>query len=419
MKKDKIFYGWYIVAGATLLLAVVPPGVVSLASLYQGLVVSDFGITEGAFALNSALLQGVGIFLAPLASRLLSTDKFKKVLIIALTVFGLGYMGYGLAQNVLQLYIISLILGVAFTFGTMLPVALMISNWFVHKRGLAISIAMTGIGIGGFLFSPLVTNLLATYSWRITYMIYGALMLAVALPLSLFVFKRTPQDMGLQPLGVEEEIASDIEKNPAKVAQFKAGVTQPLGQIMKKPFFIMFLLGIMLNGLINGGTIGQYPAAINVVQQNPGITATAIMTYSFIGIGGKLLVGRLNDKYGMVSTTILTYSAMIASLLFMLNGQHMWAIYGAAITYGFALPSGSVTPPLVTSAIFADQNYGRAYGYASSATQLGMTLGSLTVASIFSATGSYSNAWIMLIILTLITLASMLGAYYNSRKYID
>lgn len=419
MKNSKIFYGWYIVAGATLLLAVVPPGVISLASLYQSLVAEDFGISAGTFALNSAILQGVGIFLAPLASRLLSSDKFKLVLITSLSVFGLAYMSYGFAQNIWQLYIISFVLGVAFTFAAMMPVALMISNWFVHKRGLAISIAMTGIGIGGFLFSPLVTYLLEAYGWQRTYMIYGAIMLVIALPLALFVFKRTPQDMGLQPLGVEEELNTDIEENPAKAIQPKTGVTRPIENIMKEPFFIMFLLGLMLNGIINGGTIGQYPAAIKSLYPGQAITATAIMIYSFVGIGGKLLTGRINDKFGMVFSTVFTYSAMIISLLFMINGQYTWAIYGAAISYAFALPSASVMPPLVTTAIFADQNYSRAYGYASSALQLGMTIGSLTVASIFSATGSFNTAWMILVGLSLVTIASLLGAYYNSRKYID
>ena len=54
---------------------------------------------------------------------------------------------------------------------------------------------MTGIGIGGFILSPLITLWIEHYGWRATYMIYASIVLIVLLPISLFVFKEKPEDM--------------------------------------------------------------------------------------------------------------------------------------------------------------------------------------------------------------------------------
>ena len=77
----------------------------------------------------------------------------------------------------------------------------------------------------------------------------------------------------------------------------------------------------------------------------------------------------------------------------------------------------TVTPPLITSAIFGAEKYGEAYGIANSFTQIGLSLGALMVAAVYDTSGSYNTAWILLILLTLGAFAGWVGAYAVSRKY--
>ena len=67
----------------------------------------------------------------------------------------------------------------------------MITNWFAKKRGLAMSIAMAGIGVGGTIFSPIVTMLLGKYGWRHTYQIMALIVLVIALPAAFFILRKT------------------------------------------------------------------------------------------------------------------------------------------------------------------------------------------------------------------------------------
>src|SRR5204863_7624611 len=58
-----------------------------------------------------------------------------------------------------------------------------ISAWFDRRRGLALGIAMSGVGLGGFIMPQLAQALIERVGWRGAYPILGLLTLAIAFPL--------------------------------------------------------------------------------------------------------------------------------------------------------------------------------------------------------------------------------------------
>ncbi len=413
MKKSKIFYGWWIVAGAVVLTSTLVPGVVAMANKFLIPVTEDMGISRSAFTLSNTILQAMGIFLSPIAAKKITTGNLRNIQSTAIVIFTLAYASYGLAKSPIHLYISSFIIGICYLFSTIIPISIVITNWFEKKRGLAMSIAMTGIGIGGAILSPLITFFLEKFGWRTSYMLLAGIFLLIALPISLFVFKKKPEDMGLQPYGANEELkAGQANKKVFKTET----VNLPTKSVFGKPFFIILLIGMVLNGIINSGALGQFPPALEGLQGGK-IAAAVISLYSLVGIGGKLLVGWINDRWGAVVSSIFGCGTFGLAFVFMLFGDKLFAVYAMAIVFGLGIAIGSVSPPLVTSAIFGTEQYGEVYGYVSSAIQIGMSVGSLFVASMYDATGSYQVAWIILLILTACTLMSWMGAYYQSRKY--
>lgn len=92
-------------------------------------------------------------------------------------------------------------------------------------------------------------------------------------------------------------------------------------------------------------------------------------------------------------------------------------LYLMAVVFGLGLAIGSVLPPLITSAMFGTEKYGEAYGLANSATQVGLSLGSLMVAALNDLNGSYFIAWVLLLVLTFVTFLGWMGAFALSRKF--
>ena len=87
------------------------------------------------------------------------------------------------------------------------------------------SIAMAGIGVGGTIFSPVITWLLGAYGWRSTYRIMALIILVLALPAALFILRKRPEDMGLLPYGSEDAAIQDAA---SKRIPKKADIVFPL-----------------------------------------------------------------------------------------------------------------------------------------------------------------------------------------------
>lgn len=413
MKKGKIFYGWWVILGCILITCTMVPPIMALSNKYLLQVTSEMGISRSSFTLANTILQALGIFISPFVAKKLAKGNMRKIQSISIIGYVLAYASYSLAQNVIHLYISAFLLGVFFLNSTMIPVSMMVTNWFVKKRGLAMSLAMAGIGVGGFVFSPVITYLLEAFGWRSTYRIMALIILIIALPTSMFLLRKKPEDMGLEPYGANEEVAT-ANKQPLK--KEVKGVLISVSQSKFKLFFWLLLIGMLGNGIINGGSLGQFPPAIEEMH-GPAIQASIISIYSLVGILGKLILGWLNDKFGIMVSTIVGCVAFGISFIFMLMGENVAMLYIMAVLFGLGDAIGTVTPPLITSAVYGSEKYGEAYGIANSATQIGLSIGSLMVAAIFDVSGSYTPAWIVLLILTVVTCVGWSGSFILSRRH--
>ena len=413
MKKQKVFYGWWVVLGCIVITCTMVPLIMSLSNKFLIQITEELNITRSAFTLANTILQSLGIFLSPIVARKLAKGNMRKIQSFSIIGFVLAYGSYAFAQNVFHLYISAFLVGIFYLNATLIPVSMMITNWFIKKRGLAMSLAMSGIGLGGVIFSPVVTFFLTNYGWRKTYLFMALIVLILALPTALFILKKKPEDMGLQAYGRDEE-----EANIKKSTKVSQGLLISTEDSKKKVFFWIILFAMLTNGIINSGSLGHFPPALEEMH-GPTVQAAIISLYSFIGIFGKLAIGWIDDKFGTIVSTTVGCVTFALAFVFMLLGTNATLLYPMALFFGLGNAIGTVTPPLITSAVFGADRYGEVYGIVNSATQVGLSIGSLFIASIYDASGSYTAAWIILFVITIITYSGWICSYVLSRKYSD
>ena len=342
MERKKIYYGWFVVFGCLMITCTMVPPIMALSNKFLIQVTGELQISRSAFTLANTILQGLGIFLSPVVSARLARGNMKRIQTVSIIGFVLSYASFSLATNVIHLYISSFFTGIFFLNASLIPVSMMITNWFVKKRGLAMSIAMAGIGVGGTIFSPVITWLLGAYGWRSTYRIMALIILVLALPAALFILRKRPEDMGLLPYGSQDSTieSSSLQDSSSRDAASKripqkADVVFPLSvkESRTKLFFILFIFGMLCNGLINTGSLGHFPPAIEELQ-GPQVQALIISMYSMIGIFGKLVLGWLNDRFGVVASTAFGCITFALSFIFILFGQNISMLYIMAFLFG-------------------------------------------------------------------------------------
>ena len=69
--------------------------------------------------------------------------------------------------------------------------AAFLPKWFERKRGLAVGIAMAGIGFGMLFLIPAVEKVISLHGWRMAYIVLAVLVLFIVGPLNLLFSRRS------------------------------------------------------------------------------------------------------------------------------------------------------------------------------------------------------------------------------------
>ena len=150
---------------------------------------------SGAFALSRA----EGALLGPLEGFLVDRLGTRRMVIVGYLIMGLGFIFYSQIQSVWHFYVAYIAISLGSGVGGWIAFVTLINNWFSRRRALAMSIAVSGIQLGGFLV-PLMAWGIESHGFRMTALGIGIVLIVVAVPASRFV-RNLPEDVGSRPDG--------------------------------------------------------------------------------------------------------------------------------------------------------------------------------------------------------------------------
>jgi MFS family permease len=196
------FYGWWV-AGGFALMVFLSSGIRFTAGPFLKPMVDELGLDRASLSLVlsvSFFLYGVFTpFLGGLAERV----GARAVTAGGAVVLAGSLAATGLATRLWHLHVIyglAAALGVAAT-GPAVGSAV-VSRWFVRRRATALSLLGAASMAGMSALVPVTTWLILTLGWRAAYAVLGVAVLALVLPLGLWVVRDSPEAMGLHPDGV-------------------------------------------------------------------------------------------------------------------------------------------------------------------------------------------------------------------------
>lgn len=219
-QKPRLFYGWVIV-GACFLAEAVVFGMGSLSlSIFMPVMRDSLGWTLTALTGAHTTQALMTMVTAPLIGPLVDRYGARRIMIAGSIVAGFGLMLTGGVNYPWQFWVLYGIVG-TLGFGEVgqISVSVVISRWFTRKRGRALAIATSGTTAGGALLAPMITFLLVSFGWRLSWVILGAIALGLLLPVISLFIRSKPEDKGMLPDG--EEPAPDN----AETAQRRASKT--------------------------------------------------------------------------------------------------------------------------------------------------------------------------------------------------
>ena len=383
--KKRIFYGWWIVAACTLIMGTFFTLLLSCLSLFTVPICEDLGISRSAFSTFSTILSVMGMILSPIAGKLCATKNTRMIMTGTLIIGVIGYIGISFVQNVGLLYALAVIIGFGSSFCTTVPIAVILTRWFVKARGTAMSITFAGSSVGAMILSPIISKIIADTSWRAAIRYLGIGMLVVLVPLVFLIIRTKPEDKGLKALGADEAPAAGTGLAPAN------DVGLPLKELQKKPIFWIYVLAIFIM-LLTMGAMYHMAAHVSMIV-DAAAAAKFVSIFSLIAIGGKLLMGAVFDK-SLTGGILLGTVSMALCFVFLLVAKNFTMLLPVALFYGLGSAHATIFPPTLTGRFFGSKYYGEIFGFVNSFASLSMAVNGLVMAALFDATGTYTLAWI-------------------------
>ncbi len=195
------FYGWVVIATASLVLAVSAGTRFSFGAVLP-VMISDRGWTLGAVSGASALASIMIGLLQPLVGRLADRYGPRLVLTVGIAMVGLGTLATARIGETWQLYVtFGVLAGAGFGATLQLTGGVLATRWFSHSRGLAVAIVTSGVAVASFVIVPLAMWLLVRVGWSGYYLATGSIILVLIVPMTFLVIRDSPPGVGATMTG--------------------------------------------------------------------------------------------------------------------------------------------------------------------------------------------------------------------------
>ena len=389
------FYGWVVVAVAFITMGLGVSTRTAFSLLFP--ILDEFGwergVTAGAFSFGFL----VSAILSPFVGRLM--DRRGPRLVIEI---GVGCMAAGLmlAPLVSQPWHLYATLGVLVGGGAnclgYTGQSLFLPNWFVRRRGLAMSVAFSGVGVGSIIILPWLQAMIGRAGWRAACWTLGLLVLALLAPLNLLL-KRQPEDLGLEPDGDRRVPTRAEGHSPTNVVDAAwVALDWTLSRAMRTARFWWIAVGYSC------GLFAWYAVQVHQTKYlvEIGVSAThaawALGFVSMAGIPGQIVLGHVSDRIGrewVWTVGSLGFALCYLALLGLRQGSTpilliLMVVSQGMLGYGLTSVIGAIP-----AEIFQGQHYGTIFGTLMLAAITGGAAGPWVTGMVHDATGSYTLAF--------------------------
>jgi len=397
MKKNGIYYGWWILSALIIAYAVTNGVILNTLPLFYPELIGEYGWTQDQVTRPAQLLFFMVAICSPIVGYLMDKISIKGMMLVGTLLLVGGFSTFAYLSNLNHLMLAYLLFALGITLAGIIPSMKIITNWFVQNRGIAVGLLLVGSSLGGAIFNPLAGRFISAYEWRVALVILGLITAVLIIFPLIFLVKERP-----------DTLAS--EASPEKGATPQGGLAVPTLAIAAKTsnfYLLMFITGAMWFIIV--GVIQHQ--ALFIKDLNSGVSSSGVLGVFFLcSVLGKVIFGKLSDHFPkkrimLLSVINLAVGTFMLTIVKSNPGLWLW-IYAIVFGIGF---SGTFTMiQLLVAEYYSGPFYGRILGVFTMFDTLAGVGGILTLGKLRTWQGTYHQAFLILLILSLIAAVCVL-----------
>ncbi|MBT8147722.1 MAG: MFS transporter [Gammaproteobacteria bacterium] len=412
----QVFYGWKVVT-ALLVMLTFATGL----SFYNHAVILNALAQQPAFTVQSASIAVSLFFLSGgvaglWVARWVNDYDPRFCISFGALICGASLAGLALITKVWQLYVLYLIFGVGFSASNLVPATTLVTRWFHKKRAMALSIASTGLSLGGVIITPICAVLVESLGLGRAAPVMGLMYVAGVVPVSLIWLRPSPESMGLQPdddQTSENETQGTLSSDPFGETSSNSAGDQVAQKVASQPvksklpagvsfrdarrgrlFWAMSTAYIFLMMAQVGGISHQYGLARELLDESQ--TALVVAILPIASIVGRLAGGWVIEQLSIRSFAIGMMILQVVSLLLLSGGYNPFTLCLGLASFGITVGNLLMLQPLLIAEAFGVREYPRIFAVSNFMSSWGTASGPAALGLVYATSSNlYGAAYLL------------------------
>jgi sugar phosphate permease len=375
-------------------------------TLFMNPLMEELDITSMQASLVFSLTRLEGAFEGAIVGFLIDKYGARKIMMIGVPIVGIGYILWATVvdsyTSLLIVYVGIIALGV--NGGFFHPALAVANNWFVRRRGTAMAVISTAVGVGGAILVPLVGWGIDNHGWRAVAMVSGIGLLTVVWPL-VFTVRHRPEDVGLLPDGDKpnEIVSGEVDEDVStSTPGFVEEVEYTISEAFKTKAMWMLILGITLRFTSHTAVMVHLSPILEAQGMSTTKAGAAIGLLVLLSIPGRLVVGVIGDRFPKNKVVSVVLILQVAALVVLMGADTMFELYLFIVLWAAAYGAGILNWAIVGD-YFGRARFATLRGVMGLFYSGGAVVGPVYAGWVFDRDGNYTEAVTIFLLVTVLS----------------
>ncbi|HXM31109.1 MAG TPA: MFS transporter, partial [Xanthobacteraceae bacterium] len=361
----RTFYGWYVAYGL-MVVSTMTAGFL----FYNVAVLLEAFVAERGFPVRLTSFA-TGIFFVAsgvaglIVGQIINRVDARKIIAVSACVTALALASVGFLRTPAQLIAFYIVLGFCYGGCGLVTASTIVARWFDTKRPQALSVANTGLSLGGIMITPFVAYFVKTYGLTTAGPWLGAIFFLGTVPVTLLLVRASPHEMGLRPDGAE-------------AMPGVTGIVPLTGVSFSKAWKSRFFAAVTLAYVFSlGAQVGAIAHIFRLVvtRADAQLAAFAVALLASTSLVGRLIGGQLLSKIPARAFTIALMANQAVALVFLAFAETKVMLLAGVALFGFTVGNILMMHQLLLAEAFGSREYGRIYSLSQLVTVIGVAAG--------------------------------------------
>jgi len=353
--KNNFFYGWVIIF-ACVSLNCIGMGIISMMGIFFPSISDTLNISQTQVSMLVTFLTIGTLLGSTIAGKILPKLGSRKVVLIFGIITSLLIGSLGLVDSLIAMYFLSIMAGISMFITSFVTIPTLVTTWFKEKRGFAMGIAMSGIGLSTAFISPYLSPIIIEKGFKTGFLYLSIIMLVTSI-ISSLIIKNTPSQMGLKPYGQNQgdkvTNKNSVNNECTKNVELKIAI--------KSPSFLLLVIFGMATLFTSIGIVIQIPSYLNYLELSQSTIGIILSGFGIFMTIGKIIIGIIYDKLGLYKANFLLFTFMIISLISLYIMPSKIGIVTFILLGGLGFCFNTIANALAISELFGPKNYSKIY----------------------------------------------------------